>query len=106
MTLKMINRVWRGKWKKRNGISWLRDQESKLYSRCMSPFMASGGLLHVTNLVAIGSRADMRRCHDRVASGAHDPTATSACISCCSSEGGLSPYQSARLNRYDASSSA
>ncbi len=40
MTLKMINRVWRGKWKKRNGISWLRDQESKLHSRSMSPLMA------------------------------------------------------------------
>jgi hypothetical protein len=40
MTLKMINRVWRGKWKKCNGISWLRDQESKLYSRSMSPILA------------------------------------------------------------------
>jgi hypothetical protein len=33
-----------------------------------------------------------------------DPSRTSANLSCCSSEGGLAPYQSVHLSRYDAAS--
>ena len=36
--------------------------------------------------------------------GANDPKRSFASISCCSSEAGLSPYQSTRLSRYDAAS--
>jgi len=39
---------------------------------------------------------------DMVAASANDPLRTLAIISCCSSEGGFCPYQSAHLNRYDA----
>ena len=44
-----------------------------------------------------------RTCRDE-GNDAIDPKATSASIACCSSEAGFSPYQSARLSRYDASS--
>ena len=41
---------------------------------------------------------------DPWAPSTHDPTRTSASISCCSSEASFCPYQSPRLSRYDASS--
>jgi len=37
-----------------------------------------------------------------VGSGANDPTATLASLSCCGSEADCSLYQSVHLNRYDA----
>jgi hypothetical protein len=45
---------------------------------------------------------DERKTSGRVSVSQFDPTETSGSFLCCGSEAGFSPYQCARLNRYDA----
>jgi hypothetical protein len=54
---------------------------------------------HVRSMVAMGWKVDIARTYQN---DVDDPERTSAGISCCGSEVGFSPYQIARLSRYDA----
>jgi EmrB/QacA subfamily drug resistance transporter len=72
-------------------------------------FAVAAVLIVVALAIAVGSRALATRASLRGDAVAFDEQnrsavsdATSASISCCSSEPGFSPYQSTRLSRYDA----